>query len=83
MLGGPYVSTTEQLPEADHIFIGEAETTLPEFFADLERGEAKAIYRAPDKPPLSLTPIPRFQACRVEPIFVDVNSILARLSVQL
>ena len=47
VLGGPYVSTTEHLPEADHIFIGEAETTLPEFFADLERGEAKAIYRAP------------------------------------
>ena len=61
VLGGPYVSTTEHLPEADHIFIGEAETTLPEFFADLERGEAKALYRAPDKPPLSLTPIPDFK----------------------
>jgi radical SAM superfamily enzyme YgiQ (UPF0313 family) len=61
VLGGPYVSTTEQLPEADHIFIGEAETTLPEFFSDLERGEAKKIYRAPDKPPLSLTPVPDFE----------------------
>ncbi len=61
VLGGPYVSTTEQLPDAEHIFIGEAETTLPQFFADLERGEAKAIYRAADKPPLSLTPVPDFQ----------------------
>jgi radical SAM superfamily enzyme YgiQ (UPF0313 family) len=61
VLGGPYVSTTEHLPEADHIFIGEAETTLPEFFADLERGEAKQIYRASDKPPLSLTPVPDFK----------------------
>jgi len=29
VLGGPYVTTTiEDLPEADHIFLGEAETTL-------------------------------------------------------
>ena len=42
VLGGPYVTTTiEDLPEADHIFLGEAETTLPQFVADLERGEAQ------------------------------------------
>src|SRR5215217_7773331 len=36
VLGGPYVtSTIEELPYADHIFQGEAETTLPEFFKDL------------------------------------------------
>src|SRR5262249_61293970 len=51
VLGGPYVTTTiEDLPDADHIFRGEAETTLPQFIADLERGEAKLIYEAPDKP---------------------------------
>ncbi len=61
MVGGPYVSTsTETLPNADHIFIGEAETTLPQFFQDLERGEAKPIYRAAERPPLSLTPVPEF-----------------------
>jgi len=60
VVGGPYVSTTEDLPDADHIFIGEAEHTLPEFFSDLQRGEPKAIYRAPEKPPLSLTPVPDF-----------------------
>src|ERR671939_1293489 len=32
VVGGPYVSTSaEHLPDADHIFVGEAETTLPEF----------------------------------------------------
>jgi radical SAM superfamily enzyme YgiQ (UPF0313 family) len=62
VVGGPYVSTSvEQLPDADHIFIGEAETTLPQFIADLERGEAKPIYQAQEKPPLSLTPVPAFQ----------------------
>src|SRR5215216_5040719 len=61
VLGGPYVtSTIEELPDADHIFQGEAETTLPEFFKDLESGEAKRTYKAPERPPLALTPIPDF-----------------------
>jgi radical SAM superfamily enzyme YgiQ (UPF0313 family) len=61
VLGGPYVtSTIEELPHADHIFQGEAETTLPEFFADLERGEARRTYKAPQRPPMSITPIPDF-----------------------
>jgi radical SAM superfamily enzyme YgiQ (UPF0313 family) len=62
VLGGPYVSTTfENLPEADHIFLGEAETTLPQFVQDLERGEAKPTYQAAEKPPLSATPIADFR----------------------
>jgi radical SAM superfamily enzyme YgiQ (UPF0313 family) len=61
VLGGPYVtSTIEELPHADHIFQGEAETTLPQFFKDLERGEAKRVYKAAERPPLSLAPIPDF-----------------------
>src|SRR5918994_1783218 len=61
VVGGPYVSTSsESLPNADHIFLGEAETTLPQFFKDLERGEAKATYQAAERPPLSLTPVPEF-----------------------
>ena len=61
VLGGPYVtSTIEELPYADHIFQGEAETTLPQFFADLERGQAKRAYKAPERPPLSITPVPDF-----------------------
>ncbi len=62
VVGGPYVSTSsEQLPEADHIFIGEAEQTLPEFLFDLERGRARRIYEAAEKPALTLTPAPHFQ----------------------
>src|SRR5437763_7734720 len=62
VVGGPYVSTSaEQLPEADHIFIGEAETTLPEFVRDLERGCARPIYKAAQRPPLNLTPVPHCQ----------------------
>lgn len=62
VVGGPYVSTSsENLPQADHIFIGEAETTLPQFIKDLELGQAKSIYQAAERPPLSLTPLPEFE----------------------
>ncbi len=61
VVGGPYVSTSsERLPDADHIFIGEAETTLPEFINDLELGIAKKIYEAEERPSLHATPVPDF-----------------------
>jgi len=61
VVGGPYVSTTsEDLPDADHIFCGEAETTLPQFVRDLEHGTARKSYRAADRPPLSVTPVAHF-----------------------
>jgi radical SAM superfamily enzyme YgiQ (UPF0313 family) len=62
VVGGPYVSTTlEELAEADHIFLGEAETTVPQFVADLAQGTAKRTYQAEEKPPLSITPVADFQ----------------------
>ncbi len=61
VLGGPYVTTTiEDLPAVDHLFLGEAETTLPQFVSDLERGEAKRIYKADERPPLAATPVADF-----------------------
>ena len=59
VVGGPYVSTSaSSLPDADHIFIGEAETTLPEFLNDIELGIARKIYKADERPSLALTPVP-------------------------
>lgn len=67
VLGGPYVTTTvEKLPEADHLFLGEAETTLPQFIADLERGEAKPTYKAVERPPLSATPPAHFHLANMK-----------------
>jgi len=67
VLGGPYVTTTvEDLPDADHIFLGEAETTLPQFVEDLARGEAKRTYQAAERPPLSATPLAHFQLANMK-----------------
>ena len=67
VLGGPYVtSTREELPPADHVFRGEAETTLPEFIADLERGEAKPVYQAPERPALAITPVADFGLAKMK-----------------
>ncbi len=61
VLGGPYVTTTiEDLPAVDHIFLGEAETTMPQFIEDLERGAAKRKYQATERPPLATTPVADF-----------------------
>jgi radical SAM superfamily enzyme YgiQ (UPF0313 family) len=61
VLGGPYVtSTIEELPDADCIFRGEAERTLPQFVEDVARGEMKRIYQASERPALAETPIPDF-----------------------
>lgn len=67
VLGGPYVTTTiEDLPEADHIFLGEAEATLPVFIEDLSRGTAKRSYQAAERPPLSSTPLAHFHLANLK-----------------
>ena len=61
VVGGPYVSTSaDRMPDADHIFIGEAEATLPEFINDLDLGIARRVYKADERPSLAITPVPDF-----------------------
>src|SRR5260370_21035124 len=60
-LGGPYVTTTiEDLPDVHHIFLGEAETTLPQFIEDLQKDSTSSSYQAAERPPLSITPVADF-----------------------
>src|SRR5207244_5431113 len=43
VMGGPYASMgLNDAIEADHVFVGEVETTFPGFLEDFEHGEAKA-----------------------------------------
>src|SRR5438128_1995841 len=61
VMGGPYASMgLNDAIEADHVFVGEVETTFPGLLEDFEHGEAKAVYQAPERPPLALTPVPDF-----------------------
>jgi radical SAM superfamily enzyme YgiQ (UPF0313 family) len=67
VIGGPYITTTiEDLPDADHIFLGEAESTIPQFIADLARGEAQRTYKAAERPPLSITPQAHFHLAELK-----------------
>jgi radical SAM superfamily enzyme YgiQ (UPF0313 family) len=60
-VGGPYVSTTpDAVPDAHHVFVGEAEETLPAFLSDLAAGCAAPVYRAAERPSLALTPVADF-----------------------
>ncbi len=66
VVGGPYVSTSMQdVPKADHIFVGEAETTLPQFFEDLMQGCPKRFYKAEKRPELTTLPLPHFRLAKL------------------
>ena len=45
---------------ADHLVLDEAEATLPGFLADLAAGAARRVYRAAERPDITLSPTPRF-----------------------
>jgi radical SAM superfamily enzyme YgiQ (UPF0313 family) len=60
-VGGPFVSTgMEHVADADFLFPGEAETTVPEFLRDLEMGVPQHVYQTDEKPDLTRAPIPDF-----------------------
>ena len=75
VIGGPYASIcADQLTEADHIFVGEAETTFPEFIRDLESCRASGtLCRAGS----------RLSAHQPESLRGDARTVFARLPFQL
>jgi radical SAM superfamily enzyme YgiQ (UPF0313 family) len=66
--GGPFVQSAYGRPgtdylesdKIDHLVLYEAENNLPDFLWDYARGKAKKVYDNNEKPPLKLTPSPRF-----------------------
>jgi radical SAM superfamily enzyme YgiQ (UPF0313 family) len=59
VIGGPVTSSVEELPQhADHVVVGEAEELVAGLAADLERGTAKPVYHAGERPGLVKTPLP-------------------------
>ena len=67
VVGGPYITTTiDDVPDADHVFVGEAETTLPLFVEELAAGCARRRYQAVERPPLSSTPLAHFHLAKLK-----------------
>ncbi|MBD2718670.1 B12-binding domain-containing radical SAM protein [Synechococcus sp. FACHB-909] len=68
-VGGPYPTS---LPEhalqsgADYLILDEGEITVPAFLAALERGEPDGVFRAAEKPDVSLSPVPRYDLLQRE-----------------
>jgi radical SAM superfamily enzyme YgiQ (UPF0313 family) len=59
--GGPlFTAAHEDFEGIDHFVLNEAETTLPLFLADFEKGEAKHVYSSGAFPDVRQTPIPRW-----------------------
>jgi radical SAM superfamily enzyme YgiQ (UPF0313 family) len=59
--GGPLFTTGhEAFPEIQHFVLGEAEEVMPRVVADLRRGRLQPVYRAPNRPEITQTPVPRW-----------------------
>jgi radical SAM superfamily enzyme YgiQ (UPF0313 family) len=57
--GGPLFTTEhEKFGDVDHFVLNEAELTLPQFLADLERGDPRRVYRSDSFADLHGTPAP-------------------------
>jgi len=73
--GGPmFTGDPESFHHIDHLVLNEAEITLPRFLSDLERGQAKQIYRCDEFADLSISPPPDYS-------LIDASSY-AQLSLQ-
>jgi len=59
--GGPYpTGSYRNIAGVDHFILGEAETILPRFIEEWERGGARPVYTAETRPDITKTPAPRF-----------------------
>ena len=95
--GGPHPTTFhEEMEGIDHFVLDEVEEIFPVFLRDLETGTAKPVYRAPRKPDVTLTPVPRFdlidmneyysmslqfsRGCPFDCEFCDITKLYGRVS---
>jgi radical SAM superfamily enzyme YgiQ (UPF0313 family) len=72
-VGGPYPTSVPEVAleaGAHYLILDEGECTLPLFLEALEQGEERGIYRSPEKPDVTQTPIPRFD-------LLDLNAYMA------
>ncbi len=60
--GGPlFTAEPEKFPTVDHLVLGEAEITLPEFLRDLAAGHPQRVYTPNEFPDIRHTPVPLWE----------------------
>ena len=60
--GGPLFTIEHPtFPDVDHFVLNEAEITLPQFLADLERGTPQRVYATAEFPEIHQTPVPLWE----------------------
>lgn len=64
--GGPLFTTSwEEFKNLDHIFLGEAEETIPEFLSDIEKNSPKRIYSKKKFPTMDKAVIPQWNLVNI------------------
>jgi radical SAM superfamily enzyme YgiQ (UPF0313 family) len=64
--GGPlFTCEPEEFASVDHLVLDEAETTLPLFLSDLQKGDPARVYRSQDRPDLALVPLPMWSLIKM------------------
>jgi radical SAM superfamily enzyme YgiQ (UPF0313 family) len=65
--GGPlFTEEYDRYPGIDHLVLNEAEITLPEFLADLGKGEPKRIYKTDQFADITQSPLPDYSLLRIK-----------------
>ncbi|GAC1494664.1 MAG: B12-binding domain-containing radical SAM protein [Chamaesiphon sp.] len=62
-VGGPYPTSVPQdalASGAHYLILDEGELTIPQFLEAIAQGEAQGVFRSPEKPDVTNSPIPRF-----------------------
>jgi len=60
--GGPlFTSCHDEFPEVNHLVLGEAEMTLPQFLKDIGTHSPQRLYLPAGRPDISCTPLPRWE----------------------
>lgn len=68
-VGGPFSTSVPEFAleaGADYLILDEGECTMPLFLEALARGEERGIFRSPEKPDVTQTPIPRFDLLELD-----------------
>jgi radical SAM superfamily enzyme YgiQ (UPF0313 family) len=67
VIGGPWVTVQEDYfaPDADAIFVGEAETTWPRFLQDFAEGRPERRYEQVERTDMSTVPVPRYDLLKM------------------